>query len=78
MARDTILFDINETVLDLASLRPKFGAAFDDAGITVTWFASQLHTSTVCALTGVNSGFAALAGTMLDTIACPHRQDTHR
>jgi len=69
MPRDTILFDINETVLDLASLRPKFEAVFGNAGVTATWFAMLLHTSTVCALTGVKTGFAELAGTMLDTIA---------
>ncbi len=69
MARDTILFDINETVLDLASLRPKFEAVFGDAAVTSTWFAMLLHTSTVCALTGVKTGFAALAGTMLDSVA---------
>ena len=69
MARDTILFDINETVLDLESLRPRFEAAFGDASATATWFAMLLHSSTVCALTGVPTGFAALAGTMLDTLA---------
>lgn len=69
MARDTILFDINETVIDLGSLRPKFEAVFGDASVTATWFAMLLHSSTVCALTGVRTGFAALAGTMLDTLA---------
>ena len=69
MARDTILFDINETVLDLATLKPKFEAAFGDVDVTATWFAMLLHTSTVCALTGVKTGFAELAGTMLDTVA---------
>jgi len=69
MARDTILFDINETVLDLTPLRPKFEIAFDDAGVAATWFASLLHTSTVCALTGVATGFGELAGVMLDKLA---------
>ena len=69
MARDTILFDINETVLDLSSLRPKFETVFGNAGVSSTWFALLLHTSTVCALTGVKTTFAQLAGTMLDTIA---------
>jgi len=69
MPRDTILFDINETVLDLASLKPKFEAAFGDAGVTATWFATLLHTSTVCALTGVKTTFAELAGNTLDAIA---------
>ncbi|MDA3878189.1 MAG: haloacid dehalogenase type II [Halothiobacillus sp.] len=69
MPRDTILFDINETILDLTSLKPKFKAAFGDEGVTATWFSMLLHTSTVCVLTGVKTDFATLAGAMLDKIA---------
>ncbi len=69
MPRDTILFDINETVLDLSSLRPIFKAAFDDEGVTTTWFSMLLHSSTVCALTGVNTDFASLAEVILNTVA---------
>jgi 2-haloacid dehalogenase len=69
MPRDTILFDINETVLDLTSLKPKFKAAFGDETATATWFSMLLHTSTVCTLTGTKTNFANLAGIMLDTIA---------
>jgi len=69
MPRDTILFDINETVLDLSSLKPRFKAAFGNEAVTATWFSMLLHTSTVCALTGVKTDFATLAGAMLDTIA---------
>ncbi|MGI9524654.1 MAG: haloacid dehalogenase type II [Hyphomicrobiaceae bacterium] len=68
MARDTILFDINETVLDLGSLLPRFKLAFGDDQVATTWFAMLLHTSTVCALTGVKTGFAELADGMLETI----------
>ncbi len=69
MSRDTILFDINETVLDLSYLKPKFKAAFGDESVTATWFSMLLHTSTVCALTATKAQFATLAGTMLDAIA---------
>jgi 2-haloacid dehalogenase len=69
MSRDTILFDINETVLDLGSLKPRFKDAFGDESVTATWFSMLLHTSTVCALTGIKTNFATLAGTMLDAIA---------
>ena len=69
MPRDTILFDINETILDLTSLRPKFKAAFGDEAVTATWFSMLLHTSTVCVLTDIKTDFATLAGAMLDTIA---------
>ena len=69
MSRDTILFDINETVLDLGSLKPRFKDVFGDESVTATWFSMLLHTSTVCALTGIKTNFATLAGTMLDAIA---------
>ena len=69
MSRDTILFDINETVLDLGSLKPRFKGVFGDESVTATWFSMLLHTSTVCALTGIKTNFATLAGTMLDAIA---------
>lgn len=69
MPRDTILFDINETTLNLASLKPKFKAAFGDEAVTATWFSMLLHTSTVCVLTDVKTDFAILAGAMLDTVA---------
>lgn len=69
MSRDTVLFDINETVLDLSSLRPKFEAALGSQSVTATWFSMLLHSSTVCALTGARTDFATLAGAMLDAIA---------
>ena len=69
MSRDTVLFDINETVLDLSSLKPGFEAVFQDAGVISTWFAMLLQTSTVCALTGVETGFARLAAITLDAVA---------
>jgi 2-haloacid dehalogenase len=69
MTRDTVIFDINETVLDLSSLKPKFEIIFGDSGVIDTWFAMLLHTSTVCALTGVKTGFASLAGIVLDAVA---------
>ena len=69
MTRDTVLFDINETVLDLGSLRPRFEAALGSQSVTATWFSMLLHSSTVCALTGARTDFATLAGAMLDAIA---------
>ena len=69
MSRDTILFDINETILDLSSLKPKFKAAFNDEKVTATWFSMLLHSSTVCALTDTKTDFSSLARVMLDTIS---------
>jgi len=75
MVRDTILFDINETVLDLSSLKSRFRTAFGDDAVTSVWFSMLLHTSTVCALTDVKTDFATLAGAMLDSIAARLKVD---
>lgn len=69
MKQGTILFDINETVLDLSVLNPKFKAAFGDDSVAATWFSMLLHSSTVCIMTGVKTDFAALASTMLESVA---------
>jgi len=69
MTRNTILFDINETVLNLNLLKPKFAQAFGDESVTALWFSTLLHSSTVASLTGLKTGFAALAADILDNIA---------
>ncbi|MFT6895730.1 MAG: 2-haloacid dehalogenase [Paraglaciecola sp.] len=69
MKRNTILFDINETVLNLSILKPKFKAAFGDDSVIATWFSMLLHSSTVCMITGVKTDFATLAGTTLESMA---------
>ncbi|AAZ25662.1 MULTISPECIES: haloacid dehalogenase type II [Colwellia] len=69
MKRTIILFDINETVLNLSALKPKFKATFGDESVMATWFSMLLHSSTVCIMTSVKTDFATLAGTMLESIA---------
>ena len=69
MKRDTILFDINETVLNLNLLKPKFAKAFGDESVMGLWFSTLLHTSTVCAVTNLKTEFATLAGNVLDNVA---------
>lgn len=69
MDKDVILFDINETVLSLASLKAQFKAQFGSEEIVATWFSMVLHSSTVCSCTGVKTDFSTLAKTMLDAVA---------
>jgi 2-haloacid dehalogenase len=69
MKRKIILFDINETVLDLSVLKPKFKASFGDDRVIATWFSMLLHSSTVCMITGVKTDFATLAATTLESMA---------
>lgn len=69
MQSHIILFDINETILDLASLRPKFKSAFGNEAQADIWFSMLLHASTVCALTGVKTNFGSLASATLDRVS---------
>ncbi|MEZ8381615.1 haloacid dehalogenase type II [Vibrio splendidus] len=69
MKKEVILFDINETVLNLGSLQPKFKAVFGSEDALSLWFSKLLHSSTVCIATNVKSTFSELANATLDAIA---------
>lgn len=69
MKKEVILFDINETVLNLESLKPKFEVIFGSPDSLSLWFSKLLHASTVCIATGVRSTFSELANTTLKALA---------
>lgn len=70
MLKQTIvLFDINETVLNLRILEPKFKARFGHELFLNTWFATLLHTSTVSIVTNVKTDFAILSELTLNALA---------
>jgi len=64
-----LIFDVNETLLDLAPLDPVFADLFGDETARKRWFASLLHWSTVTTLTGEYRDFGALGGNCLDALA---------
>lgn len=64
-----ILFDVNETLLDLSVLQPHFGRVFGDSAVMAQWFAVLLHTSVVATVTDAYEDFGALAGAALDVVA---------
>ena len=51
MAR-VCVFDVNETLLDLAALDPLFGRAFGDPGVRRAWFQQVLQSALVATVTG--------------------------
>jgi 2-haloacid dehalogenase len=62
------VFDVNETLLDLAGLDPHFERAFGDAGMRRVWFAQMIQSALVATVTGAyrpfgEIGLAALAMT---------------
>jgi 2-haloacid dehalogenase len=64
-----ILFDINETVLNLNILRPKFALYLGNENFMDTWFFMLLHSSTVCLATEVKTDFSRLALATLKSLA---------
>jgi len=74
--RPTVLvFDVNETLLDLASLRPLFAEAFGDADVMTEWFLRLLHGSLVVSLTGTYESFGSIARTALGATASRRSSD---
>jgi 2-haloacid dehalogenase len=69
MQQSVILFDINETVLNLSVLKPKFKCFFGDECYMDTWFLMLLHLSTVCLATNVTTEFKTLANIALESLA---------
>jgi 2-haloacid dehalogenase len=64
-----IVFDVNETLLDLGALEPHFARAFGDALVLREWFSTVLLYSEVASLAGPYSDFGAIGGAALDMTA---------
>lgn len=63
----TIVFDVNETLLDLSGLDEPFGSAFGDRAGEVkrVWFARLLHTSAVMTILGQFEDFGTVGQAVL-------------
>jgi len=64
-----IVFDVNETLLDLKSLDPHFEKVFGSASIRSAWFGQVLRNSLVATITGQYDDFGKIAGAALDMTA---------
>jgi 2-haloacid dehalogenase len=64
-----LVFDVNETLLDLRALREPFAGAFGDASALGEWFARLLHGSLVATLTDSYEDFGKIGRRALDTVA---------
>lgn len=56
----TLVFDVNETLLDLSALDPLFQSAFGSAAVRKEWFAEMLKQAFVTTVTGAYRDFDAL------------------
>lgn len=64
-----IVFDVNETLLDLNALAPEFERVFGAADTAKTWFAQLLQNALVATVTATYHDFGVLAGAALGTVA---------
>ena len=64
-----IVFDVNETLLDLKALDPHFERVFGNAAVRTSWFATVLRNSLVSTVTGLYDDFGKIAGASLEMTA---------
>jgi 2-haloacid dehalogenase len=64
-----IVFDVNETLLDLSALDQEFERVFGNAKIRGSWFSQVLQNSLVATITGKYDDFGTIAGVALDMTA---------
>ena len=67
-----IVFDVNETLLDLKALDPKFEQVFGNASVRTSWFGLVLRNSLVATITGRYDDFGKIAGAALEMTAQLH------
>ncbi len=65
----TLVFDVNETMLDLAALDQHFERTFGDTRVRREWFALVLRNALTMTIIGDYSDFTAIAGASLDMVA---------
>jgi 2-haloacid dehalogenase len=67
-----IVFDVNETLLDITALEPLFGRVFGDASVLREWFAQLILYSQTMTLSGLYTPFGELAAGTLRMVASIH------
>ncbi|MBG7605952.1 MAG: haloacid dehalogenase type II [Actinobacteria bacterium] len=65
----TIVFDVNETLLDLRAMQPRFDAAFGSTDLLAPWFGQLLRHSFVATLTDTYAPFDVLGVDALQLVA---------
>jgi len=63
------VFDVNETLLDLAAMDPHFQRIFGDPGVRVTWFSQMIASALLATVTGAYHPFGAHAMAALEMTA---------
>jgi len=64
-----IVFDVNETLLDLRALRPQFERVFGDGDALYRWFGQVLQSTLLSVVTGPYSDFSKVGRSALEMVA---------
>jgi 2-haloacid dehalogenase len=72
MPRRVLVFDVNETLLDLAALDPEFERVFGDASVRRQWFQQMLASAFVSTITNRYADFGTLGRGALEMVARRH------
>ncbi|MEU6518710.1 haloacid dehalogenase type II [Streptomyces sp. NPDC046978] len=67
--RPIVVFDVNETLLDLDAIRPTFERIFDDPAALRLWFAHLITYSEALTLSGIYVPFTDIGGAVLRMLA---------
>jgi len=70
-----IVFDVNETLLNLSALDVEFNRVFGDPSRRGEWFAQVLQNSLVATITKKYDDFGKIAGTALDMTAQKYKME---
>ena len=74
----TLIFDVNETLLDLSALRPAFVEAMGSAETMGEWFARMLHGSLVANHTNAYRPFGMIGVEALLMVAAKRQMKKRR
>jgi 2-haloacid dehalogenase len=67
--RPVVVFDVNETLMNLDAIRPFFDRIFNDPGAMRLWFANLITYSEALTLSGVYVPFTDIGGAVLRMLA---------
>jgi 2-haloacid dehalogenase len=67
--KSVLLFDVNESLLDLGALTPHFERIFGDGQILYQWFGQVLRTAMLTVITDQYSDFSKVGGSALSMMA---------
>lgn len=69
MSRAVLVFDVNETLLDLRAMDPLFAQVFGDAAVRRQWFQQFVQNFLVTIVAGPYADFGTIGGGALDMVA---------